>query len=210
MPTYKLPKLKSVLRNSCTSTKQYLKEAGPVIIAFSLILWALTYFPNTHPKIDKPNVSEVEYYELQKIERISTSYASDIGKTIQPLMTPLGMDWRVGVSLISAFVAREVFVSSLAVIFKVTGDEETIQSSLLNSMRNAKIEGTNKKLFTPATVLGLIVFFVFAMQCLSTVAVTKKETGSWRIPILQIIIYTGIAYFAALITVNGLRFLGVE
>ncbi len=210
LPTYKLPKLKSVLRNSYTSTKQYLKGAGPIIIVFSLVLWALTYFPNSNPKIDNTNLSKVEYYEMQKIERISTSYASQIGKTIQPLMTPLGMDWRIGVSLISAFVAREVFVSSLAVIFKVTGTDETIQSSLLNSMRNAKIEGTNKKLFTPATVLGLIVFFMFAMQCISTIAVTRKETGSWRIPVLQVAIYTGTAYIATLITVNGLRFMGIE
>ncbi|MCB9209334.1 MAG: ferrous iron transport protein B [Ignavibacteriales bacterium] len=210
LPSYKLPRIKSVIRNSYSSTKQYLKEAGPVIIVFSFILWGLTYFPNTNPKIEDTNLTQVEYYEAQKVERISTSYASYIGKKIEPIMAPLGMDWRIGVSLISAFVAREVFVSALAVIFKVSGDEETIQQSLLNSMRNAKIEGTDQKLFTPATILGLIIFFVFAMQCLSTIAVAKKETGSWRIPIFQIIIFSGLAYISTFITVNGLRLLGIE
>ncbi|MCP5061541.1 MAG: ferrous iron transport protein B [Ignavibacteriae bacterium] len=209
LPTYKMPKLLSVLRNTYTSTKQYLKGAGPIIIGFSIVLWMLTYFPNTKPNISQENLTQSEYHEAQKIERVATSYASDLGKFIQPVMEPIGMDWRVGVSLISAFVAREVFVSALALIFKVTGDEETIRSSILQAMRNAKIEGTDKKLFTPATILGLIVFFVFAMQCLSTVAVAKKETGSWRIPILQIVIYTGIAYIATFITVNGLRLVGI-
>ena len=209
LPSYKLPKMKSVLKNTYTSTKQYIYKAGPIIVLFSLILWILTYFPNTNPKISNPNLTKTEYHELQSAERISTSYAADIGKFIQPVMTPLGMDWRIGVSLISAFVAREVFVSSLALIFKVTGDEETVRSSILSAMRKAKIEGTNQKLFTPATILGLIVFFVFAMQCLSTIAVSRKETGSWRIPLLQIIIFSGIAYIATFVTVNGLRLLGV-
>jgi len=209
LPTYKMPKLKSVLRNTLTSTKRYISGAGPIIVGFSIILWMLTYFPNTNPNISQNNLNPEQYHEAQKIERVATSYAADLGKFIEPIMKPIGMDWRVGVSLISAFVAREVFVSALALIFKVTGNEETIRSSILHAMQNATIEGTNKKLFTPATIFGLIVFFVFAMQCLSTIAVAKKETGSWRIPILQIIIYTGIAYIAAFITVNGLRFIGI-
>jgi len=209
LPSYKIPKFGTVAKNTYTSTKQYITKAGPIIVTFSLILWMLTYFPNTNPKIDKTNLSETEFHEAQQMERISTSYAAELGKFIQPAMTPLGMDWRIGVSLISAFVAREVFVSSLALIFKVTGNEETIRSSILNAMRQAKIEGTNQKLFTPATILGLIIFFVFAMQCLSTIAVSRKETGSWRIPLLQILIFSGIAYIATFITVNGLRLLGV-
>ena len=125
-------------------------------------------------------------------------------------MSPLGMDWRVGVALISAFAAREVFVSSLALIFKVTNDEETLQESMLKSMRKAEIGDTGKKLFTTATSIGLIVFFIFALQCLSTVAVSRKETGGWRIPLLQIVVFTGIAYLFAFITVNGLRALGIQ
>lgn len=210
LPSYKFPKIQSVLRNTYSSTTQYLKQAGPIIVTFSIILWALTYFPNTNPDIDKQSLSIIEYEDAVQMERISTSYAAQLGKFIEPLMTPIGMDWRIGVSLISAFVAREVFVSSLALIFRISGDEDTLRDSILHSMQNAKIEGTNQKLFTISTALGLIVFFVFAMQCLSTVAVAKKETGNWRIPLLQIIIFSGFAYFATFITVNGLRLLGFE
>ena len=210
LPSYKLPKLKSILSNTYISTKQYLKGAGPIIIAFSLILWVLTYFPNINPQVSNENLSENEFHLIVKTERISTSYAAQLGKIIQPIMTPIGMDWRIGVSLVSAFVAREVFVSALALIFKVTGDEETLRESILNAMRNAKLNGTDQKLFTTSTILGLIVFFVFAMQCISTLAVSRKETGSWRIPILQVIIFTGLAYFTTFITVNGLRLIGFE
>jgi ferrous iron transport protein B len=210
LPSYKLPKIQSVLRNTYSSTSQYLKEAGPVIVTFSIILWALTYFPNTTPEIEQGNLTQIEYQDSIQMERIATSYAAQIGKFVEPVMTPIGMDWRIGVSLISAFVAREVFVSSLALIFRVTGDEETLRDSILHSMRNAKIGSTDQKLFTTSTILGLIVFFVFAMQCLSTIAVAKKETGHWRIPILQILIFSGFAYLATFITVNGLRLLGFE
>lgn len=145
---------------------------------------------------------------MMKSERLATSYAADLGKFIQPVMTPLGMDWRVGVALISAFAAREVFVSSLVLIFRVT-DSGDIRSSMISAMRNAKIEATGEQLFTPATTLGLIVFFMFALQCLSTVAVSRKETGGWRIPILQIVIFTSTAYILTLFTVNILRFAGI-
>lgn len=210
LPSYKLPKIKSVLRNTFSSTSQYLKEAGPVIVTFSIILWALTYFPNTNPEIVQGNLTQIEYQDAVQMERIATSYAANIGKFVEPVMTPIGMDWRIGVSLISAFVAREVFVSSLALIFRVSGDEATLRDSILHSMRNAKIGSTNQKLFTTSTILGLIVFFVFAMQCLSTIAVAKKETGHWRIPILQILIFSGFAYIATFVTVNGLRLLGFD
>ena len=109
--------------------------------------------------------------------------------------------------MIAAFAAREVFVSSLALIFRVT-DESNLQNSILFAMRDAKNEETGKPLFTTATIIGLIVFFIFAMQCLSTVAVSKKETGGWRIPILQIIIFTSTAYILTLITVNVLKIAG--
>ncbi len=141
---------------------------------------------------------------------LENSYAAQLGKIIQPVMTPLGLDWRVGVSLMSAFVAREVFVSSLALIFKVTESDENLQTSLLSFMASARINDTGKKLFTPATIIGLIVFFVFALQCISTIAVSRKETGGWRIPLLQIVIFTSLAYVMAFITVNGLRLMGVN
>jgi len=210
LPAYRRPKLSFIFVNSYMNAKIYLKKAGPIILAFSIILWFLTYFPNTNPTVETNNLSSEEITQAKEIERLSTSYASDLGKLIQPVMTPLGMDWRVGVSLISAFAAREVFVSSLALIFKVTDENDTFQQSMIQSMREATIGETNQKLFTAATITGLIVFFVFAMQCLSTVAVSKKETGGWRIPLLQIIIFTSLAYLLTFITVNGLRIIGIS
>src|SRR3989339_112413 len=210
LPAYRRPKLSFIFVNSYMNAKIYLKKAGPIILAFSIILWFLTYFPNINPTVETNNLSSEEITQAKEIERLSTSYASDLGKLIQPVMTPLGMDWRVGVSLISAFAAREVFVSSLALIFKVTDENDTFQQSMIQSMREATIGETNQKLFTAATITGLIVFFVFAMQCLSTVAVSKKETGGWRIPLLQIIIFTSLAYLLTLITVNGLRIIGIS
>ena len=210
LPTYKVPKPSTLFRHTYSSTKQYIYRAGPVIFFFSLIIWFFTFFPNTSPNIDTRNKTQDEIVQMQRSERLETSYAAYMGKTIQPVMTPLGMDWRIGVSLISAFVAREVFVSSLALIFKVTEKENDIQTSLLNSMNKAEIQESGKKLFTTSTIVGLIVFFVFALQCLSTVAVSRKETGSWRIPALQLVIFTSLAYLMTCITVNGLRFLGVN
>lgn len=210
LPAYRKPILGSVVLNTITSAKAYIKKAGPVIIVFSLLLWFLTYFPNTSPNINSDNLTGEEIAEAESVERLSGSYAAELGKFIQPIMTPIGMDWRVGVSLIASFAAREVFVSSLALIFKVTDDSDSVQESLLTAMRDAKIEATGEKLFTPATIIGLIIFFVFALQCLSTVAVSKKETGNWKIPILQIIIFSLLAYLLTFAAVNGLRFLGIE
>ncbi|MBS4033863.1 MAG: ferrous iron transport protein B [Ignavibacterium sp.] len=210
LPAYRVPKPLIVIRNSFESAKQYITHAGPVILVFSIVLWFLTYFPNHSPEIpDAQLMDKTELAESITAERLSSSYASILGKVIEPVMTPIGMDWRVGVSLIATFAAREVFVSSMALIFKVTADEESLQSSILTSMRSAKNDKTGELLFTPATIIGLIVFFIFALQCISTLAVSRKETGSWRIPFLQVTLFTVLAYLFTFITVNGLRFLGL-
>ncbi|MDR3610301.1 MAG: ferrous iron transport protein B [Ignavibacteriaceae bacterium] len=210
LPSYRVPKLRVVLTNTYYSVKVYLKKAGPIIFVLSIIIWGITYFPNSSPKVDTTNLNKTEISQLQRAERLSGSYASHMGRFIQPVMSPIGMDWRVGVSLISAFAAREVFVSSLALIFKVTGNEQSLQSSIVDAMRKAEIGSTGEKLFTPATICGLIVFFMFSLQCISTIAVSRKETGSWRIPILQVIIFTSLGYFMTFITVNGLRAFGIN
>ena len=210
LPTYRIPKLSAVISHTYNSSKQYILRAGPIILGFSLILWFLTFFPNINPEVEKSGLTSEQTQNLERAERLEHSYASDLGKIIQPIMSPIGMDWRIGVSLISAFAAREVFVSSLALTFKVTAEDGEDQSTLLNSLKNAKIESTGEKLFTVATSVGLIVFFIFALQCLSTVAVSKKETGGWKIPILQVLIFTTLAYVMTFITVNGLRFLGIQ
>ena len=210
LPAYRKPKLSDVLNNTFKNATQYIKKAGPVIIYLSVFLWILTYFPNTNPQVNETGKSEKEISELKNSERIMTSYASSLGKIIEPVMKPLGLDWRVGVSLIATFAAREVFVSSLALIFKITDEGDNIQTSILKAMKDAQIENTGEKLFTTATTTGLIIFFVFAMQCLSTVAISKKETGSWRIPVLQILVFSSIAYILSFLTVSGLRFFGIN
>ncbi|MFN3871427.1 MAG: ferrous iron transport protein B [Ignavibacterium sp.] len=209
LPAYRIPKLKVVLKNSYVNALHYIKRAGPIILLLSLVIWFLTYMPNHSPQIDATGLNEEEIIQLEKSERLATSYAAELGKFIQPIMTPIGMDWRIGVSLIAAFAAREVFVSSLALIFRVT-DDENIQSSLLTAMQTATNQETGEPLFTASTVIGLVVFFVFALQCISTIAVSKKETGGWRIPVLQLIIFTSTAYLLTLVTVNGLKLLGIN
>lgn len=210
LPSYRVPKLKVVYSNTYQSVKIYLKKAGPIILGLSIVLWILTYFPNYNPKVNTANHTKEEIIQLQNVARLENSYASQMGKFVQPIMKPIGMDWRVGVSLISAFTAREVFVSSLALIFKVTGSDESLRTSIIDAMRKAEIEDTGQKLFTPATITGLIIFFIFALQCVSTLAVSRRETGSWRIPMLQLIIYTSISYLFTFLTVNGLRLIGIN
>ena len=211
LPTYKMPKFGNVLRNTVTNANQYLKKAGPIIIVFSLIIWLLTYFPDSNPVIEKSqNLSTEEITELKSSERLTNSYAAQIGNFVEPIMKPIGMDWRIGVSLVATFVAREVFVSSMATIFKISDSDENLRSTIISAMKSAKIKGTGKKLFTTSTIIGLIVFFVFALQCIPTIAISRKETGGWRIPLLQVLIFTSLAYVLTFITVNGLRLLGVE
>src|SRR6185436_17536146 len=123
---------------------------------------------------------------------------------------PMGVDWRVGVGLISAFAAREVFVSSMAIVFHVESDDEEKQTqNLLEQMRSATFPGTTQLIFTPSSIVGLIVFFFFSLQCFSTVAVVRKEMDSWRLAALQLVFYTGLGYALAVLTVQTLRAFGV-
>jgi len=210
LPVYRMPKFGNVFKNTYANSFEYLKKAGPTILIFSIAIWFLTYFPNSNPQINTTtNMSEEHISKMIESERVTKSYAAQIGKIIEPIMKPIGLDWRVGVSLIATFAAREVFVSSLALIFKVADDDKNLRESLVMEMRTAKFLNSDKLVFTTSTIIGLIVFFIFALQCISTIAISKKETGGWRIPILQIIVYTGSAYLLSLIVVNGLRFIGI-
>ncbi|HEX4925787.1 MAG TPA: ferrous iron transporter B [Bdellovibrionales bacterium] len=191
LPVYRRPVLSHVLRNAFRRTSSYVRKAGPAILILSLIIWAGTTFPN--------------YQVADENQRISTSYAASAGRAIEPLMEPMGGDWRVGLSLIAAFAAREVFVAALALIFNVTDpDEESMQNSLLTSMK-AATGPSGAPLFTPASVLGLIVFFMIALQCLSTVAVARKESGSWKFAALQVVLFTAAAYVVAVAVVQTVK-----
>ena len=208
LPTYRAPHIKFVLHHTLINAGHYLKKAGPIILILSIVLWFLTHFPVYN---QNQNINDGANRKFMAQEQISHSYAAYLGKIIEPVMKPIGMDWRIGVSLITTFTAREVFVSSLALIFKVTGEEDSnLQKSIISAMKEAKSEDTGKPLFTYATIIGLIVFFVFSLQCISTIAITKKETGGWRIPILQIVLFTSTAYILTFITVNGLKLIGIN
>lgn len=195
LPVYRMPRLKLVLRQALSRTKNYVKRAGPAIFTFALIVWVGTTFPR---------------YDLEdKGERLDASYAAQLGRYIEPVFEPMGGDWRTGVGLISAFAAREVFVSSLAVLMQVTDeDEETLQASLIEKMRDAKAPN-GMPLFTLASVLGLIIYFMIALQCLSTVIVAVKESGSWRFAIVQLVVFNVVAYVISVSVVQGLRALGI-
>jgi len=140
---------------------------------------------------------------------LQNSYAGQVGRVIEPMMKPMGVDWRVGVGLISAFAAREVFVSSMAVVFNVTDkNEDTQQESLLNTMSSA-VNSEGKKIFTVSSVLGLIVFFMIALQCMSTFAVQIRESGSMKMAMTQLVVFNLSAYVLVVLLVQSLRFLGV-
>mgnify|MGYP003461167634 FL=1 len=133
--------------------------------------------------------------------RLENSYAGVMGHWIEPAIRPLGFDWKIGIALIASFAAREVFVGTVATIYSSHDDGENTEklSVLLSKQINPN---TGKKVFNIATSASLIMFYMFAMQCLSTVAVVKKETGSWKWPIIQLVIYTLLAYLASLLTYN--------
>lgn len=217
LPPYRTPVLHHVFKHTYYKALSYIKQAGPTIIVISLVLWALTYFPNANPDITNVNtegMSEEQVASVVQTERLNSSYAATVGKyVLEPVLKPLGWDWRIGVSLIAAFAAREVFVSSMAITFSITEDgedEDQMQTTILQSMREARSPDGTRPLFTTASTIALIIYFMFAMQCLTTVAVAKKETGGWKIPILQVVVYTVMAYVLALITYQGLNLIGIQ
>jgi ferrous iron transport protein B len=195
LPIYRLPQLKTITHTALTRTKSYLTRAGLPIFIFAMLIWILTTFPR---------------YEVEdKTERLSGSYAAKMGHFIEPVFKPMGGDWRTGVGLISAFAAREVFVSSVAVVFNVTDENETsMQQSLLAKMREAKADN-GLPLFTIASVLGLILYFMIALQCLATTTMAARESGGWRFAIMQLVVFNVVAYVLAVGLVQGLRAFGV-
>jgi ferrous iron transport protein B len=197
LPIYRTPRWKPILRMTWARGSAYLKRAGVPIMLVSAVLWILSNFAYTPATIVAPATME-------------TSFAAQLGHQMEPLLRPMGVDWRVGVGLISAFAAREVFVSSMAIVFHVDGeDDQTAQAGLLEQMRTATFPGTSQLIFTPSSIFGLIVFFFFSLQCFSTVAVVRRETNSWRTAGLQLAFYTGLGYVLAVTSVQALRAFGI-
>jgi ferrous iron transport protein B len=207
LPYYRKPLIKPTLRMTWTRGSAYLKRAGVPIVTISACLWLLSNFGLS---ARQPASGEGASSRVIAASDLEHSFAGQLGQVFEPALEPMGVDWRVGVGLISAFAAREVFVSSMAIIFHVAGDEESARSGLLTSMREATFPGTSQRVFTPASIFGLIVFFFFSLQCLSTVAVVRSETGSWRLALLQLLFYTGLGYLLSSTAVQLLRALGVD
>lgn len=210
LPPYRLPNLRTVFQNMLTRAWLFLKRAGTVILAISIILWALTYFPTQSVGADTAkDCGATTLHECMPSEQIKQSYAGQLGHLIEPVIKPLGFDWKIGVALIASFAAREVLVSTLSIIYNVGKDENEHSETLLAAVRDAKTDD-GRPAWTPLTALTLMVFFVLAMQCMSTLAVVRRETNSWTWPLFMLAYMTGLAYVAALITYQGGRALGFE
>jgi ferrous iron transport protein B len=207
MPPYRMPNLRTVFQNMFMRAWLFLKRAGTVILAISIILWALMYFPrSTDPLIVAP-IDGQEQSSKPESEQLKHSFAGQLGHVIEPMIRPLGFDWKIGVALIASFAAREVLVSTLSIIYSVGKDENEESETLISAVRDAKADdGT--PVWTPLTALSLMVFFVLAMQCMSTLAVVRRETNSWRWPAFMFTYMTLIAYIGAVVTYQGGKALG--
>ncbi len=187
LPPYRLPRIRDVLLQMIERGGLFVKRAGTIILGLSIVLWFLANYPKV-PE-NQPEVDPLSY-----------SMAGRAGHALEPVIAPLGFDWRIGIGLIQSFAAREVFNSAMGVIFAVeeTGDEEETRTHLRDALRAAE-RPDGSKLFTPLICLNLMVFYVFAMQCISTIAVVKRETNSWRWPLFQLGYMTGFAWFVCLL-----------
>jgi len=211
MPNYKLPLPKNVVLMVWEKTRSFVVEAGKIILAISILLWFMASFgPGKNFSNAEQIVSQQSFNQtLNEVElknkivsfKLENSYIGILGKTIEPIILPLGYDWKIGIALISSFAAREVFVGTLATIYSVGSDaQETIKTKMAGEIRK---DGTS--LFNLATGISLMLFYAFAMQCMSTLAIVRKETNSWKWPIIQLFSMTVIAYSVSLIVYQMLK-----
>jgi len=204
MPNYKLPLLKNVGITVWEKTRTFVTEAGKVILAISILLWIMaSYGPgkdfNQAEQIVQENYPELNETDLEiktNAYKLEHSYIGILGKTVEPVISPLGYDWKIGIALISSFAAREVFVGTLATIYSVESDsEDTIKNRMASEVR-----ADGSPLFNFASGVSLMLFYAFAMQCMSTLAVVRKETNSWKWPMVQLFGMTLLAYLVAFST----------
>jgi len=210
MPIYRMPRWKNVGLSIFSKVNVFLFDAGKIIVAISIVLWVLSsYAPSgkfeqieaKYTHVDIANylspVSEQEINNLIASEKLEASYAGIIGKTIEPLIQPIGFDWKIGISLVTSFAAREVFVGTMATLYSV-GDEDNT-SSIREKMMMAKNTKTGEKLYALATTLSLLIFYAFAMQCMATLAVVYRETKSYKWPLIQLVYMGVLAYTSSFI-----------
>ena len=207
LPLYKMPRWNNLVITLIEKIRVFVFDAGKVILSISIILWVLaSYGPgdgmaNAASQIQYPiNPSEenIDTYEKEvAAARLSESYIGKLGRGIEPVIKPLGYNWQIGIALITSFAAREVFVGSMATIYSVGEDFEE-DTSLLTRMRNER-NPDGSLVYTLASGISLMLFYAFAMQCMSTLAIVFRETKNWKWPMIQLGYMTVLAYFSALI-----------
>ena len=204
MPDYKIPSLKNVLFSVIEKTKSFVFEAGKIILAISIILWFLaTHGPSSYYEVEEQIKTESAFQNLsdqelaQKIasRKLEKSFIGIAGKAIAPIVKPMGYDWKLGIGLIASFAAREVFIGTLATIYSIEGVED--EGTIKERMQAEINPDTGEKRFDFATGMSLLIFYVFAMQCMATLAVVKRETKSWKWPVVQLVAMGIIAYSSA-------------
>ncbi len=196
LPPYKMPSLPTVLSQTWERSRAFLKTAGTIILGVSILLWALA----TYPKLEADSTPAAQ---------LEHSFAGRAGKTLEPVLRPLGFDWKIGIGLISSLLQREAFISSMATIYNLQhGDDDRGTVSLREAMRNDRNPDTGAAVFTPLTAVCLMIYYVLAMQCLSTVAVVRRETNSWKWPAFQIAYMTALAYGMTLVAYQAGTFMG--
>ena len=198
MPSYKIPDWKTVLYTIIEKVKVFLFDAGKIIIAISIVLWVLSSFApgDKFEEIEQRWEGKADSEMYITSEKLEASYAGMIGKTIEPAIKPLGFDWKIGISLITSFAAREVFVGTMSTIYSV-GDDNI--QSIQERMKNVKNQETGEAFFTPAVGISLMLFYAFAMQCMGTVAIVFRETGHWKWPVIQFLYMGALAYLSSFI-----------
>lgn len=211
LPTYKMPVWRNVLLTVYEKALGFLWGAGKIILAMSIILWVLGSFgisdKFTHAEEiiaqEKPNLTEEEFENEVTAYKLEYSFLGNMGQIIEPVIRPLGYDWKMGIGLISSFAAREVFVGTMATVYSLgdTDDELTVRERMSKEINPT----TGKHSYNLASGISLLLFYAFAMQCMSTIAIVKKETGSWKWTIIQLVFMSGIAYIAALIAYQFLK-----
>jgi ferrous iron transport protein B len=214
MPSYKIPLLQNVGINVLEKTKAFVYGAGKIILAISIVLWFLgshgpqDTFGNAEKILNQQVNSTIPKVTPSQIEnqvaayKLENSYIGIIGRSIEPVIKPLGYDWKIGIAIVTSFAAREVFVGTLSTIYSVGNSEE---EATIKKRMEAEIKPDGTKIFNFATGISLLLFYAFAMQCVSTLAIVKKETNSWKWPIIQLVFMSGFAYVTALIAYQFLK-----
>jgi ferrous iron transport protein B len=214
LPPYRLPRLGDVTRMMWERTGQFVREAGTVILACTIALWALLSFPrpaevpagdSAVPVLVAPDDAEAGEQARQS-ERMQGSYGARLGRAMEPVIEPLGFDWKIGVGIIGAFAAREVFISTMGVLYSIGGDVDETSTTLRQRMREQR-RNDGSPVYTPLVGLSLLVFFALACQCMSTLAVVRRETGGYRWPLFMFLYMTALAWGASFVVYQGGRLL---